>query len=319
MTYIVSSPDYLQHRTGFLHPECPERAQVIVEQLLKNGYLHKNNLLVPRLAKEEELLLCHTPEYVSLVQEEVANCRQGCKMLSTGDVIISSHSYDVARLAVGGALVACDAVMQKRAQNVFCVLRPPGHHACSNMGMGFCLFNNVAIAARYVQAHYAIKKVLIVDFDVHHGNGTQEIFDSDPSVYYFSTHQKGIYPGTGLESDCGKGAAQGTKCNALIETGSESKNLVFKAFQEKLLPAMEKFRPEFVLISCGFDAHKKDPLGGLALEDDDFFELTSIICDIAKKYAHSRVVSVLEGGYNLEAIGQASCRHVAALKKAANC
>ena len=313
MTYIVTSPAYLQHRTGIGHPECPERAQMIELILKKTNLLGAENKLDPRLASEDDLLLCHTKEYIELVKKEAEQCGKDCAFLTTGDVVISQDSFKVARLAVGAALTAVDAVMSKKAKNVFCVVRPPGHHACSNSGMGFCLFNNVAIAARYVQAHYKLKRVLIVDWDVHHGNGTQEIFETDPSVFYFSTHQKGIYPGTGHENDRGTGIAKGTKLNYPIAAGPQSKEELFKAFTEGLIPAMETFRPEFVFISCGFDAHQEDPLGGFSLSDNDFFELTNIVKDIAQKYANGRLVSVLEGGYNLRAIAQASVRHVQAL------
>ena len=312
MTFIASSPIYQKHRTGFGHPECPERAFCIDEALKKAGLFLPHHALALRAAKEEEVLLCHTKEYVDLVKKEVELCGRGLRLLSTGDAVISSDSCDVATYAVGAVLQACDAVMEKKAKNAFCIVRPPGHHATATHGMGFCIFNNVAIGARYVQRRYKLKRVLIIDWDVHHGNGTQDIFDADPSVFYFSTHQAGIYPGTGKSSDCGLKMAQGTKMNYPIPAGPNSKEAIFKAFSE-LLASMEKFHPDFVFISCGFDAHQEDPLGGFNLTDSDFYDLTLIVKKIAEKYAEGRLVSVLEGGYNLNAIARASVEHVRAL------
>jgi acetoin utilization deacetylase AcuC-like enzyme len=316
-TGIVASNSYLLHRTGPQHPECPARAAVIVQALQKEKLLTSQNYLAPRSCTEDELLLCHTKEYVQLVQKEVELCKStlddGSKFITTGDAPICSDSFDVASLAVGGVLTAVDAVMNSSFQNAFAVIRPPGHHACSNKGMGFCLFNNVAIGARYLQKQYNVRKVLIVDWDVHHGNGTQEIFERDPSVFYFSTHQRGIYPGTGLEHDIGSGDAKGTKLNCPIDGGMNAKSQVFQAFDELLVPAMKKFQPEFVLISCGFDGHKEDPLGGFNLSDLDFFELTNIVKNIASTYCQNRLVSALEGGYNLSAIARSSVQHSRAL------
>ena len=315
MTFIASSPIYQKHRTGTGHPECPERAFCIDAALKKAGLFLPQHELSLRAAKEEEISLCHTKAYIDLVKNEVELCTKGLRLLSTGDAIISSDSYDVAIYAVGAVLQACDAVMEKKAKNAFCIVRPPGHHATASRGMGFCIFNNVAIGARYIQSRYSLKRILIIDWDVHHGNGTQDIFDPDPSVFYFSTHQADIYPGTGKSSDCGLEAAYGTKMNYPIAAGPDSKEAIFKAFSEGLLTGMEKFRPEFVFISCGFDAHQEDPLGGLNLTESDFYELTMIVKEIADKYAEGRLVSVLEGGYNLNAIGRASVEHVRALSE----
>jgi acetoin utilization deacetylase AcuC-like enzyme len=270
------------------------------------------------MATCEELLLCHAEEYVRLVEKEAKVCfgtshDDGSRFLSTGDVSISSSGFDIARLAAGGVLTAVDAVFEQKAPNAFCVVRPPGHHACSNRGMGFCLFNSVAIGARYAMRRYQIKKVLIVDWDVHHGNGTQEIFNCDPDVFYFSTHQEGIYPGTGLADDWGEKEAAHTKLNCPIAPGEGSREAVLLAFQEKLLPAMKLFQPECVFVSCGFDAHRLDPLGGMNLTEDDFYHLTRLVQEIAHTYAHGRLISVLEGGYDLRALALSSVAHVQAL------
>src|SRR6185295_15172023 len=239
---------------------------------------------------------CHSKEYIDLVHREIVQLPPGAILpLSTGDVMICQKSYDVALQAVGGVLVATDAVMTGQANNAFCIVRPAGHHATASMGMGFCLFNNVAIGARYVQKKYGVKRVLIVDWDVHHGNGTQAIVWSDPSIFYFSTHQAGIYPHTGFVEEIGAGNIM----NCPILGGPHSRKEVFQAFIEGLKPAMELFQPEVVFFFCGFDAHREDPLGGLDLTDRDFFELTIIVKEIARNYATGHLISVLEGGYNL--------------------
>jgi acetoin utilization deacetylase AcuC-like enzyme len=313
MTVIVTSPKSVEHQTGPGHPECPERCVVIEQALRKSGVLTQKNHLSARKATHAELLACHTPLYLDLLEREIAALQGELRFLSTGDVVISPASYEAALYAAGAALVAVDAVMQGKTKNAFCLVRPPGHHACSNRGMGFCLLNNVAIAARYVQREYQVERVLIVDWDVHHGNGTQEIFDEDPSVFYFSTHQEGIYPGTGFTDDRGNAAAVGTKCNCLVPSGKNSKNVIRQAFMEQLVPAMELFRPQFVFISAGFDAHHRDPLGGLTLSEQDFVDLTKIVMQIANVHAKDRLVSVLEGGYDLAAIAACSVQHVSTL------
>jgi acetoin utilization deacetylase AcuC-like enzyme len=306
-TAIVYSPDFVTHITPLRHPERPERVQAIARELQKSSNLL---WLAPRKATADEILLCHSPEYLKIVQAEVAALAPNeLRMLSTGDVTICPTSYEVARLAAGATLTAVDAVMNKSVQNAFCVVRPPGHHATYSRGMGFCLFNNVAIAARYVQKKYGLKRVAILDWDLHHGNGTQDIFYNDPSVFYFSTHQRGIYPGTGHANERGAG----TIVNCEITAGPSSVQEIYHAFQETLAHALESFLPEFIILSAGFDAHKDDPLGGLDLTSDDYFALTECVKGYAKKWSQNRIVSVLEGGYNIAALSQSAARHVASL------
>ncbi|NGX43307.1 MAG: Histone deacetylase-like amidohydrolase [Chlamydiae bacterium] len=311
---IVADPIYKEHLTGYGHPECPERFDAIAEALQPLGLKE----FAPRKATVEEVLLCHTKDYVDKVIEDVEACSNsgiinGSYQLSTGDTNICPNSFRIAMYAAGGILTAVDAVMKGEVKTVFCLVRPPGHHACSDAGMGFCLFDNIAIGARYAQTQYNIEKVLIVDWDVHHGNGTQEIFYGDPSVFYFSTHQHPLYPGTGSEAETGKDKGVGTTLNCPIFPGSNSRVEVTDAFEKKLVPAMETFQPDLVMISAGFDGHVNDPLGGLNLTDEDFASLTKIVKEIAEKYAEGRIVSVLEGGYNLEAIASAARAHVLAL------
>lgn len=302
--YFVIDPAYTRHQTGPWHPEQPARVLAIMSALAGAGITHSSNILSPRLAQKTEILLAHSPSYFDLVQHEVEALKGSSRLseLSTGDAAISSHSFEVARLAAGGVLAAVDQIMLAEGSNAFCIVRPPGHHACFARGMGFCLFNNAAIAARYAQKIYGITKVLIADWDVHHGNGTQDIFYQDPSVFYFSTHEMGLYPFTGHAEETGEGLGAGTTMNCPIAPTQTSRLDVIQAFEKQLVKAMEQFQPELVLISAGFDGHEHDPLGHFNLCDEDFFTLTRIVKQIAAKYAKGRLVSILEGGYHLQAL-----------------
>jgi len=319
MRSLLIDPRFMEHLTGYGHPESPRRIETIMQAISQDPSL-QHLIINPfplRLATEEEILLCHTKSYYDLVQREVQELSDpmGNSMLSTGDVTICPSSFEIARLAVGSTLNSVDYVLTGQDRHIFCAVRPPGHHACSNKGMGFCLFNNIAIAARFAkkQAPNLIRKILIVDWDVHHGNGTQEIFDQDPSVFYFSTHQGNHYPGTGSEKERGIGAGKGTILNCPILAGTSSRQEVLKTFQDKLIPAMKVFQPSLVLISAGFDGHTLDPLGGFNLESEDFATLTEIVLEIANTYASGRVISLLEGGYNLNALAESVVAHLKAL------
>lgn len=312
---IVYDEAYTKHLTGFGHPESPSRLFAIGNALQQAGLMTPDSTLKPRSATLEELLLCHSEAYIDLVEEECAfvghiGIRDGSVCVSTGDAPICPESYDIARLAVGGVLTAVDAVVAGHATRAFCAVRPPGHHACHDRGMGFCLFNNVAIGARYAQKKYHLERVLIVDWDVHHGNGTQDIFQEDKSVFYFSTHQWPFYPGTGAADDHGMA---GNISNAPIRSGPDSRKQVLEAFETRLPEILQHFTPDIVFISCGFDGHEKDPLGGFNMTDADYAHLTRLIKNIADTHCHGRVISVLEGGYSLEALASASVEHVTAL------
>jgi acetoin utilization deacetylase AcuC-like enzyme len=277
--------------------------------LQKKGLAGRMVRLERRAATEDEILLCHTRGYLEIVKRDLA---AGTRLLSTGDTRVGDHSLEVALEAAGGVLNAIDAVMGGRAKNAFAAVRPPGHHATPDRGMGFCLFNNVAIAARYAQRRHGAEKVLIADWDVHHGNGTQDIFYRDPTVFFFSTHQSPWYPGTGMEWETGEGAGRTTTLNCPFPAGSGRKEIV-GAFREQLLPAARRFRPDLVILSAGFDSRQGDPLGQFTLSDADFADLTTIVREIADAWAQGRLVSVLEGGYNLEGLASAAATHVAAL------
>lgn len=298
------------HITGPGHPERPERVDAIQKALESAKLLPRLTDVKPRLCDDAEILYCHTEGYLNTVKRDIEENRG---TLSTGDTSICPESLTIARLAAGGILSAVDAVMSDKVDHVFSALRPPGHHACPAKGMGFCLISNVAIAARYAQRKHGIGKVLIADWDVHHGNGTQDVFYEDDSVFFFSTHQSPWYPGTGHKEETGKGRGLGTTLNQPLPAGSGHKRIVDQAFADRLVAAADKFRPELVFISAGFDSRQDDPLGDFQLTDDDFAQLTRIMLRIADEHAGGKLVSVLEGGYNLAGLGLAAAAHVEAL------
>lgn len=312
MTGILADPLYKEHLTGEGHPERPARYDAVVNALERAGALKGAVRIPARAATEDEIALCHGRGYYEIVKRDAA---RGATTLSTGDTQIGPGSVEVALKAAGGVLNAVDVVLGRKTKNAFCAVRPPGHHATPNRGMGFCLFNNVAIAARYAQKKYGVAKVLIVDWDVHHGNGTQDIFYSDGSVFYFSTHQSPWYPGTGPAHETGEGAGKGTTLNAPFPAGA-GREAILGAFRDKLLPAMRDFKPDLAFVSAGFDSRLGDPLGQFTLSDDDFAELTRVMLEIADKYSGGKLVSVLEGGYNLTGLGSAAAAHVQALRVA---
>ena len=311
MTGLVCDPVYREHEPGSRHPESPARYDAAIKGVEENVPAGKILKIAPRMAKEDDLTLCHTLDYIDTARQDILS---GWGSLSTGDTDVCVKSYDVALKAVGGLLNAVDAVIEKKVRNAFCAVRPPGHHATPAKGMGFCVFNNVAIAARYVQKKYGVGRVAIVDWDIHHGNGTQEIFYEDASVFYFSTHMWPFFPGTGAAGEKGSGKAKGTKINCPLGAGSGRKEYV-DAFNDRLVPAMKDFKPEFVFISAGFDGMANDPIGRHLMTAPDYAELTGIVMRIASDYAGNRIVSALEGGYNLLDLTAAVGAHVAMLAK----
>ncbi|MEJ7608852.1 MAG: histone deacetylase [Bryobacteraceae bacterium] len=256
-TALLLDSIYKQHAPGEGHPERPERYDAITAALNASGLLSTSVRVKPRAATEDEVASVHPRDYIHLVKRDVA---RGARELSTGDTQISSRSLAVALEAAGGVLNAVDAVAEGRAKNAFCAVRPPGHHAGPTRGMGFCIFNNIAIAARQARAKFGYDRVLIVDWDVHHGNGTQDVFYSDGSVLFFSTHQAPWYPGTGAQDERGEGKGKGLIVNCPLPAGA-GRAEVMGAFKQKLVPAADAFRPDLVLISAGFDSRLGDPLG----------------------------------------------------------
>ena len=308
MTALIADPISKEHATGNRHPERPERFDAALGAL--EGLELKR--MPARVATADEIALCHTRAYIRTVEHDVTD---GFHELSTGDTAICSRSLDVALFAAGAAMNGVDAVLDHHVRNAFCIVRPPGHHATPDRGMGFCLFNNVAIAARYAQRKYRVDRVLIADWDVHHGNGTQDIFYCDGTVFFCSTHQSPWYPGTGPAEETGQDKGYGWIMNRPFAAGA-GRHEILGVFEESLIPAAERVKPELVLISAGFDSRLGDPLGHFRLTDTDFKDLTNVMLEIADKYAHGRLVSVLEGGYSLEGLAAGVRAHVEALSAA---
>lgn len=291
-TGIVYHDDYLKHKTG-AHPECKERLTATMELLKKSGILGNLVDITPEKATPEQIERVHDASYVGDVR---MCCQSGGGMLDT-DTVLSADSYDVSLLATGGVMSAVDAVMGG-LNNAFALIRPPGHHAFSGHGGGFCIFNNIAIGARYAQSRHDMKRILIVDWDVHHGNGTQDIFYDDASVLYFSLHQSPLYPGTGSVEEVGVGDGEGFTVNVPLPAGTGDRGYAY-VFNEILTPIATEFHPDIILISAGEDAHFADPLGGMNLTARGFGCLANIVKSIASK---GRVVAALEGGYGLTAL-----------------
>lgn len=309
MTALLLDPIYQQHDPGPGHPESVQRHVAITKALTDAGIVAKTQSIAPRAATIDELALCHDRGYIQTAKEDVDS---GLNDLSTGDTAICAKSYDVALQAVGGVLNAVDAVFAGKAKNAFCAVRPPGHHARPAQGMGFCLFNNIAIAARHAQKQHGAQKVAIVDWDVHHGNGTQDIFYEDGNVLFCSTHQSPLYPFTGHANETGAGKGLGTTLNLPFPARTGMSD-IGAAFTDRLLPAINKFKPDLILISAGFDSRIDDPLGQFRLTDDDFVALTKLLLESAATHCQNRLVSVLEGGYNLKGLASAVTAHVQTL------
>ena len=308
-TGFVYHDVYLEHETGPGHPECPQRLVAIQQRLKQSGSFDKLTKIEPTAADEKWIAAIHAPEYIERIK---AQCRHGSGYVDSPDVPVCARSYEAATVAVGGVLAAIDAVMEGKTANAFCAVRPPGHHAMQDQAMGFCLFNNVAIAARYIQQEHKLPKVLIVDWDVHHGNGTQDIFYDDPTVFYFSIHQYPFYPGSGSAGEKGEGKGTGFTLNVPLPAGSDDSDYR-EAFEKSLRPAAIEFDPDFVLISAGFDAHENDLLGGMNVTAAGFAELTRVVDEIAGQCCDGRLVSVLEGGYGLEGLAASVEAHLRVL------
>lgn len=307
-TGLAQDPRFQEHLTGTNHPEHPARLAAIADALAERGLTQACHAITPRMIDVETLGQVHEPEYVARVAEA---CRSGATHIDVPDSAICPKSFDVARLAVGTAIEAVDRVMDGTIDNAFCAVRPPGHHAERNLSMGFCLFNNIVLAAQHLRRHHRLERVLVVDWDVHHGNGTQHLLEDDPSVLVVSLHgHPGIvYPGTGFADERGTGPGEGFTIN--IPMMPPSSTAVWqRAFDEIVVPAADDFAPEFVLISAGFDAHRLDPLAALELDTEDFVWMTDRLLDVSERHCGGRLVSLLEGGYHLGALGESVATHV---------
>ena len=307
-TFLITHPAFINHDTGPFHPERPDRMRAIDKVLAHDIYKDLVRREAP-LRDDTEMYIAraHTKEHLEHIRHVAAGRGHG-SMHIDADTVVSPGTWEASVRAVGAGLDAVDAVMSGAAANVFCQVRPPGHHAESHKAMGFCLFNNVAIAAHYARAKHGAERVAVVDFDVHHGNGTQEIFWSDKNLFYGSTHQMPLFPGTGAVNEAGVGNI----FNAPLREGDGRDNFE-QAFSTRLLKGLDNFAPDIIIISAGFDAHENDPLGGLRLVEADFMWATEKLADIARRRANGRIVSMLEGGYDLTGLARSVAVHVKTL------
>jgi len=304
-TAFIYDDIFLAHITPRNHPESPARLRAVMRLLQERGLLDHPDLvrLAPRLATDDELAAVHTRAHIATIDAAASTATTGRPKKIDPDTIVGPRSAEVARMAAGAAMVAVDAVMTGTTQTAFALVRPPGHHAEPNIAMGFCLFNNVAVAARYAQQRYGIKKVLIADYDVHHGNGTQAIFYDDPTVAYFSTHQAPLFPGTGAYDEIGTDEARFTNCNAPVPAQTTF-DVYDRIFREVLYPFVDRFRPELILLSAGYDTHWRDPLATILLDVAGQTMLTRYVQDLANTFCKGKLVAVLEGGYDVEALAE---------------
>jgi acetoin utilization deacetylase AcuC-like enzyme len=308
-TGLIYDARFLEHDTGAGHPERPARLTAAMAALDAEAWRTQLLALSPSAADLRWIESIHRLDYIRRAE---ASCAAGAAFLDTADVAISRASYEIACLAAGAGLKLADALLAGQIDNGFAMVRPPGHHAEHAMALGFCVFNNVAILARYLQQQHGLDKIAILDWDVHHGNGTQHSFEEDPSVLYVSLHQYPYYPGTGSASETGRGRGRGATLNCPMPAGATD-SAYERAFQEQVLPGLAQFRPEIILISAGFDAHRDDPLADVQLSTACYGWMTARVMEIAEQYAGGRILSLLEGGYDLQRTGECVVRHLAVL------
>jgi len=307
-TGFVCHPQYMDHDAGPGHVESSERLRAILDGLRSSGLAARLTEITARFASVEDVTRVHDRKYVDAVKDV---CDRGGGPLDL-DTVVSDQSYEIAMLAAGGVMAACDAVLDGTVANAFCAVRPPGHHALRFRGMGFCVFNNIAIAARYLQTRHGLGRIAIVDWDVHHGNGTQDTFYADPTVFYSSIHQSPHYPGTGNIWETGEDGAEGTVLNVPFGPGAGDREFV-GALTEKILPAVKTFDPEFILVSAGFDAHTADILSSMQVTTQGYADMTALVRTCAEECCSGRLVSMLEGGYNLSSLAESVEAHVRVL------
>ena len=305
MTGFLYSEEFLKHDTGSIHPERKERVQAITEKIRNSDIFSSLKWIKPEMCDPSVIAKNHLPEYIESVK---IKCEMGGGTLDFGDTIVCRESFDIASLVVGGANMMVRKIMEGEFKRGFCAVRPPGHHAEYNEAKGCCLFNNIAIAARILQDEYQLSRIAVVDWDVHHGNGTQNSFYEDPGVFFISLHQYPHYPGTGAVSETGHGKGEGFNLNFPMDafTGSNEYREAFDIINKKL----NDYKPEFILISAGFDGHVDDPLSSIRLQTEDYGYFSRILCEISEKYSEGRILSFLEGGYNLKALSESVKIHI---------
>lgn len=304
---ILYDDIFLTHKPPFSHPENPSRLDAITKKLNQESFFEKVELIKPDSASEDDILLAHSKEQVNYVKSSIEQNR----IMLDEDTYAVKESWNAALTAAGSLIKAVDLVMNKKFRHTFCLLRPPGHHAESNRPMGFCLFNNVAIGAKYALKKFQLDRIAIIDWDVHHGNGTQEIFYQSSEVYYFSLHQFPLYPGTGTENERGDNNGINFTLNFPLPAYTKGETYI-KIFNERIIPELTSYKPQVIILSAGFDAHKDDPLANMLLVENDFAEMTKII----KQFASSEkipIISALEGGYNLNALASSVYEHLKVL------
>ena len=309
-TAVVFTPKYLDHKTGLGHPESPARLRVIMRKLNKNGLLEtgKCSLVEPKPASVEDVELVHETDYIQLVQRV---CASGGGLLDIGDTVVSPESFEVALLAVGGAMKAVDLVIAGKFRNAFALVRPPGHHAGPHYALGFCIFNNTAIAATHLLRHFNLERILILDVDAHHGNGTQEIFYDSDKVLYISLHQDPMeFPGTGFLDEVGEGKGLGYTVNIPFPFLINDQ-IYFKAFNQIVVPIIQQYKPQFILVSTGFDNHYRDPVASLSLSALSYVEIFGKALELASKFCAGKLVAILEGGYSLRFLGRMAAAVIA--------
>ena len=310
-TGFVYDERFLEHDAGPHHPERRERLESTIAHLRREEWFDELQAVPASACDRAWIETVHDGELLDRAQEA---CRRGLPFLDVADVGICRDSCDIALLAAGGALALADGVARSEIDNGFALSRPPGHHAERNVALGFCLFNNVAIAARYLQREHGLDKILILDWDVHHGNGTQHTFESDPSVLYVSTHQYPYYPGTGALGEDGEGRGRGATLNCPMSAGAGDLEYE-RAFTERILPKIDEFAPQAVILSAGFDAHAADPLAQIRLSTTFFAWMTERMMEVAERHAEGRLISILEGGYNTEVLPLCVAAHLELLSR----
>jgi len=310
-TGFVYDPQFLEHEPGAGHPERKERLSSAIAYLRQQPWFTQLESVAVERAELRWIQNIHAPEYIERAR---AACSGGASFLDVSDVGVCERSFDIALLAAGSLMSVADKVVAGQLDNGFVMARPPGHHAERDMALGFCLFNNVAVTARYLQQHHGLDKIMVLDWDVHHGNGTQHSFEDDPSVLYVSTHQYPFYPGTGAWSETGTGAGAGATLNCPMPAGADDSHYE-TAWRERILPKIESFAPQMIIVSAGFDAHRADPLAQISLSTQFYGWMTERLMEQADKHCHGKMISILEGGYNIDEMPACIGEHLQVLAR----